>query len=159
MTTDYRALCAELVDEWDAVTHQDLAGMSAVVDRARAALSGPSMEELGPLIAWLAEQACQAADANQPTDAGMLTWAAQAVGERVNEDADDPVQPIPFSDRKPGPEDCDDRGEGMPGRCWCWNPSTYTDDDGPSWEFYEPQSWHTHWLPANTRFLPARVEG
>lgn len=48
---------------------------------------GPSMEDVGPLIAWLTEQACQAADASQPADAGMLTWAAQVIGERVNEDA------------------------------------------------------------------------
>ena len=52
---------------------------------------GPSIEAVGPLIAWLTEQACQAADAGQPTDAGMLTWAAQVIGEQVDEDAPAPM--------------------------------------------------------------------
>lgn len=51
---------------------------------------GPSIEAVGSLIAWLSEQACQAADAGQPTDAGMLTWAAQVIGERVDEAAPAP---------------------------------------------------------------------
>jgi hypothetical protein len=52
---------------------------------------GPSIEAVGSLIAWLSEQACQAADAGQPTDAGMLTWAAQVIGERVDEAAPAPM--------------------------------------------------------------------
>jgi hypothetical protein len=48
---------------------------------------GPSLEVLGPLISWLTEEATQAADKDCPKTAGMLTWAAQVVGERVDEDA------------------------------------------------------------------------
>ena len=50
---------------------------------------GPSIEQLGPLISWLLEQCDQVANAGRSTDAGMLLWAAQVVGERVDEDAPD----------------------------------------------------------------------
>jgi hypothetical protein len=51
--------------------------------------AGPSLEEVGPLIAWLTEAATQSASAKA---AGMLTWAAQVIGERVDEDAPDADQ-------------------------------------------------------------------
>jgi hypothetical protein len=93
MSTDFRALCAELLQplaEYDGANpyheHRDL------ITRARAKLAeleavGPSLEDLGPLISWLTESATQSADAGRSKDAGMLTWAAQVVGERVDEDA------------------------------------------------------------------------
>lgn len=73
---------------------------------------GPTMEDVGPLIAWLTEQAHQAADASQPTDAGMLTWAAQVIGERVDEDA-----PAPSAAGEPSDENC-----------WQWY--TYCPEEG-----------------------------
>jgi hypothetical protein len=94
--TTFRALCAELLQplsEYDSANpyheHRDL------ITRARAELAkpepvGPSLEDLGPLISWLTESATQSADAGRSTDAGMLTWAAQVVGERVDEDAPEP---------------------------------------------------------------------
>lgn len=39
--------------------------------------------EAGELVAWLTEQAVRAADCKQPMAAGMLTWAAQVVGEHT----------------------------------------------------------------------------
>jgi hypothetical protein len=75
------------------------ADASDLLDFARAVLArwghpvaspagdGPSLEVLGPLIAWLTEEAIQAADKDCPKTAGMLTWAAQVIGERVDEDA------------------------------------------------------------------------
>ena len=54
---------------------------------------GPSIEQLGPLISWLTEQCCQVTDAGRSADAGMLLWAAQVVGERVDEDALDSTPP------------------------------------------------------------------
>ena len=82
--------------------------------------TGPSLEEVGTLMAWLGEKAIQAADAGLSKDAGMLTWASQVIGERVDEDALD-------ADQAEGPsladvdELCakfgfhlgDDRGEGL----------------------------------------------
>ena len=58
--------------------------------------TGPSLEEVGPLIAWLAEAAVQSANAGASKNAGMLTWAAQVVGQRVDEDA-------PAADQAEGP--------------------------------------------------------
>lgn len=47
----------------------------------------PAEGEVGTLVSWLVGQAIRAADADQSKDAGMLTWAAQIIGERVDEDA------------------------------------------------------------------------
>jgi hypothetical protein len=105
MSTDFRALCAELLQplaEYDGANpyheHRDL------ITRARAKLAeleavGPSLEDLGPLISWLTESATQSADAGRSTDAGMLTWAAQVVGERVDEDALEPELAGPTRDK------------------------------------------------------------
>jgi hypothetical protein len=41
MTTDYRALCAELLQAWDSAPEFDLSGVDQAIDRARAALAQP----------------------------------------------------------------------------------------------------------------------
>lgn len=47
--TDYRALCAELIDEWDAAAgDQDLLSFADAIDRARTALAQPESVELPP---------------------------------------------------------------------------------------------------------------
>ena len=51
--------------------------------------TGPSIEDLGPLIVWLTDMAIEAADAGRSDEAGMLTWASLVLGERVDEDAPD----------------------------------------------------------------------
>lgn len=66
------------------------------------------------------------------------------------------AEPIPLSERWPGPEDVVASGScslvwlghQIPGGYW-------------SWEFTDVcfSSDHTHWLPVNTRYLPTRVEG
>lgn len=63
--------------------------------------TGPSMEEVGTLISWLLEKATQAADTGASKDAGMLTWAAQVIGERVDED-------VPDVDQAEGPNPSDE---------------------------------------------------
>ena len=66
-------------------------------------------------------------------------------------------QPVPVSERLPGPEDCD--AEGM---YWGW----WTDPMSEYWEYvgvsapiepygsYIPRAGHTHWLPANALPTP-----
>jgi hypothetical protein len=52
------------------------------------------------------------------------------------------IQPVPVSERLPGPEDCDEQG-----RCWILMPDIGTD---PSWRLTDPRDigpYHTHWLP------------
>lgn len=56
--------------------------------------TGPSLEDLGPLIVWLGDAAIQAADAGRSDDAGKLTWALQIVSERVDEDAPDHIADV-----------------------------------------------------------------
>jgi hypothetical protein len=50
------------------------------------------------------------------------------------------IEPVPVSERLPGPEDCDAEG-----RCWWW------DDDDDMWRLSEHRpwlpAWWTHWLP------------
>lgn len=50
----------------------------------------PDRRDLALLLAWLTEEACQAANSEAPHAAGMLTWAALVVSERLDEDAPDP---------------------------------------------------------------------
>ena len=50
------------------------------------------------------------------------------------------AQPVPVSERLPGPEDCD--SEGM---CWWW------DEDDDMWRL---RSEHRHWLLCWTHWLP-----
>jgi hypothetical protein len=63
--------------------------------------------------------------------------------------------PVPLAERRPGPEDRDGelvwagcRAPGLPYWEWCLDVADLLDEGG-----------YTHWLPASTRFLPARVEG
>jgi hypothetical protein len=123
--TDFRALCAELL-EWAERTSSHYFIQADVVVRARAALAEQPVE---------------------PTRAVLARWGTSA------------IQPVPVSERLPGPEDCDaDDG------CWWWHPDHKEDDFDDGWILLNPK-WaggrrdsddspiYTHWLPANA--LPA----
>ena len=163
--TDFRALCAELVDEledWIAYGDEaDCADAHAVVDRARAALAqpepqGPSDEELdeetATLIPWLLEEAVQAANSEAPYAAGQLTLAAQLLGERRPA-----IEPVPVAERLPGPEDCDAEG-----RCWWLKQAANPEHDllTPTWHLqrHGPAGStffkFTHWLPHHALPMP-----
>lgn len=89
MTTDFRALCAELVTalEPSVIARDGYGPVAALLPKARTALAEPEPQpadgEVAELVAWLLDKAVQAADANQSRAAGMLTWAAQIVGEHA----------------------------------------------------------------------------
>ena len=69
--------------------------------------------------------------------AGELTRAAELL-EQLN-----PPQPVPVSERLPGPGDCDTEG-----RCWTWAIGT--------WRLSRiNRSFHTHWLPAHALPKPS----
>ena len=63
-------------------------------------------------------------------------------------------QPIPVSERLPGPEDCDAEG-----RCWVWwkNGVRWVLDDWTPSDFQSEilSSFVSHWLPANALPLPS----
>jgi hypothetical protein len=109
MTTDYRALCAELVSSWDDATGDvDFLDLADIMDRARAALAQP--EPVGPTDEELLETVAEAVGYEHvPTDENCLSLA-RAVLARYARPA---IAPILVSERLPGPEDCDAEG-----RCW-----------------------------------------
>lgn len=116
----------------------------------------PADVDVAELVAWLLDKAIQAADASQPTAAGMLTWAAQLIGEHAELRG---AQPVPVSERLPGPEDCDDQG-----RCW-WGEPQIEDSHDATWNLctqddaQEFLTWGTKcgWLPAHALPVPGKV--
>ena len=128
---DYRALCDELLDElhlwssWhDAKDLKDRAG--AALDLAQPELVAPTDEELYEL--W--EES--GFENDRFARAVLARWGCPT------------PQPVPVSERMPGPEDCDEQG-----RCWIFMPDIGTD---PSSLLADPRDigpYHTHWLPAN----------
>jgi hypothetical protein len=77
--------------------------------------------------------------------------AARAVLARWDTPA---IEPVPVSERLPGPEDCDAEG-----RCWWWHPAHIEDDFDNDWALLNHE-WaglalrdsddsliYTHWLP------------
>jgi hypothetical protein len=133
MSEDYRELCAELADELWRWLDDRSCEETELLDRARAALAA------------------------KPQPATM---------------------PIPLSERKPRPEDGYCLSGHPDSSIWVWvgcidrirlKAKRETEWKGEEvigvwhWELRNVdkglQSHYTHWLPASTRFLPARVEG
>jgi hypothetical protein len=182
--TDFRALCAELVSEIQALRRAvaDEVGCSSpepsVIARARAELDAQPESKTSrlrycdvhgqqPENAWgcpecvremrhqLARPAPQGATDEELLDLfGVVTPVryvkvykreldfARAVLARWGRPA---IEPVPVSERLPGPEDCDE--EGM---CWWWHEET--GDVLPHWVFAPAEvvenqylTWLPHW--------------
>ena len=85
-------LAAAADEGWRSPGSHGLRAVAALARQGWAPVgTGPSIEDLGPLIVRLGDMAIEAANAGQSDDAGMLTWACLVLGERVNEDAPDHV--------------------------------------------------------------------
>ena len=134
--TDFRALCAELVDDLEMADWpwKLKESFRADIKRARAALAEPEPD--GPTR----RQLIMLADDMEMASVGDAAEYARAVLARWGNSV---LQPVPVSERLPGPEDCDAEG-----RCW-WHGEggdmvgwTYQDSEGFS--YYKA----THWLPA-----------
>ena len=165
MTTDWKALCAELL-AWAEKTSSHYYIQADVLLRARAALAEqpavpdgrepasftgrftfPADGEVAELVAWL-----------RGTRAARLTRAADLLQRQAA-----PV-PVPVSERWPKPEDCD-----AGGRCWWWHPSHAESGYSEGW-MRRPRDWgvghydlddrltHSHWLPFHALPLP-ELEG
>jgi hypothetical protein len=144
--TDFRALCAELVqdiEEWIVAVDHCPPSSSALVQRARAALSqpelqGPSDKEWDELWDEEAEYFALYAEARRFGRAVLARWGRPA------------IEPVPVSERLPGPEDCDPSFQ-----CWWFTPSE------EKWIFW-PIKWASpecsHWLPHHALPVPG-VEG
>ncbi len=143
--TDFRALCAELAD-WIHEETRTSSGISdPLVARARAALAQP--EPQGPTDEELDELAEEYLDWN----ADGIRGYARAVLARWGRPA---IEPVPVSERLPGPEDCDAEG-----RCWIGSSPTHEADNfNSSWELSPFTHGDTHWLPHWALPVPG-VEG
>jgi hypothetical protein len=163
MTTGYRAMCAELVDsvelllEMRAVDAKPMAITEDRLTRARALLAQPVAEGPKPVVDYSRvpeiateaqiRSAAQYLVKKRNCDGDLIPAIEYAIARWGNhpESPDSSTQPIPLSERLPGPEDCDEQG-----RCW--------------WHRYTPtKEWHlqrvyigryTHWLPANALPTP-----
>ena len=146
MTTDFRALCSELVKELHVYKIIHPSHETDLLDRALAALSapeqGPTDEDLIELFNW--------SDWNYISPETFID-IARTVLEGWGRPA---VEPVPVNERLPGPEDCDAEG-----RCW-WldrplknGPAAWMlrrPDDGMLLPFI---AWLPHWA------LPVPQEG
>jgi hypothetical protein len=145
MTTDWKALCAELTNELHKHTSLYDGHESELVARARTALAhpepvGPTDEELHQL--WLDLYAFH----DGPTS-GDVAEIARAVLARFGRPT---IPPIPVSERLPGAEDCDAEG-----RCWWHAPHRVS---AAHWIYRRKGRWpeqqYTHWLPVHALPLP-----
>jgi hypothetical protein len=162
MTDTFRALCARMADELDHYRQllvDDRRATHALAAEARAALAQPEPQgftpdhvnlmcfafEREPWATWLRRGGCLESAHCELSDlmlAVLARWGRPA------------IEPVPVSERLPGPEDCD-----AVGRCWCFNPVTSA--GGIFWWSFEPLDYAedaTHWLPHWVLPVPG-VEG
>jgi hypothetical protein len=146
MSADWKALCAELVLQMDAMDdsrHWD----DSLYERAQAALAqpepqGPSDEELKDLLYY--GYTTSTGHGERTDEIGFARAVLARWGRRA-------IEPVPVSERLPGPGDCD--GEGC---CWWW----IVDQPGelPHWIYctLEKLSWTNfrHWLPHHALPVP-----
>jgi hypothetical protein len=153
MSTDYRALCSELVALLECFGSTFNIPIEApVVTRARAALAQP--EPVAPTDEELPMPAAIRDMPEQQQRWYALGWRAALAryGTPAN-------QPVPVSERLPEPEDCDSEG-----KCWVECPAFVDDGDhgsiayNPSWKLCRctPSVVYddTRWLPANALPTP-----
>jgi hypothetical protein len=98
--------------------------------------------ELEEAYAWCIDEYMTA-----PAEKDALIQRARAA--LAQPEPEGPTQPIPVSERLPGPEDCDAEG-----RCWIYMPDIGT---APTWWLVDPCDigpYHTHWLPAHALPVP-----
>jgi hypothetical protein len=176
MTDPYRAMFAELVEALHEHTCLYEGHESELVARARALLAqsveeGPSDEEIMELMPQqmrddlaAAARALAGFDRAPAKAAGAMriilnrhavdhVRAALAKWGNHPESPDSSTQPIPLSERLPGPEDCTAQG-------WCWvfyrGFATWTLEKPLGQD--EKHTGYTHWLPANALPTPEALD-
>jgi len=150
--TDFRALCAELLQECQYL-HDNNCCNKALWDRAHAALARP--EPQGPTDEELLRIYRVATPCYQVEEYKRELAFARAVLARYGRPA---IEPVPVSERLPGPEDCDAQG-----RCWFFHTSTIGDNEWFLNQLPKVSEWYrwqsiTHWLPHWALPVPG-VEG
>jgi len=149
--TDYRALCAELVEELESWIgygdEADCADAHAVVDRARAKLAQPepegvSDEELYQFWESHPELGLTCDEPVKLLRAGLTRYARPA------------IEPVPVAER-PWERDgwCDDKGE-----CYAWDGNYWWMVGGRWWERQSDEPF-THSLPHYALPVPGAEVG
>jgi len=174
--TDFRSLCAELLSALEnairVIYNEDgtkhISTADAVIAKANAALAPPEPtdEELLRMAASEINpyESCGITTGEYEAETGCAIEAygseliafARAVLARYGTPT---AQPVPVSERLPGPEDCDAER-----RCWWWNVTM--DPDSPNWwslesiEYIETEPyWLPHWaLPVPTPAIADEME-
>lgn len=142
MTTDFRTLLENLVEEVLDANQYKPPGVQRAIDRACAALAEPEPEEPTPAGPSDDELDELFTDIDQSGEPESWRAFARAVLARWGRPA---PQPVPVSDRLPGPGDCDAEGE-----CYWFNPK-----GSGAWYQNTYQGNYTHWLPAHALPMPS----
>jgi hypothetical protein len=149
--TDYKALCAELVDIVTAHCNPDdyaVGYCAAVLTRARTALAeGDGVAVTDEELDEVFFKHCLTEDfANDYVDCVGFREVARAMLKRYGTTH---PRPIPVAERLPTAADCDSGGQ-----CWWYSPAK-GECKTDSWEFAASAAiGDTHWLPAAAIPLP-----
>jgi hypothetical protein len=171
--TDYKQLCAELVDDLEMADWpwKLKESFRADIQRTRAALAEPEPE--GPTTQELKTFACKWWNKfGFVKDKATCRWVLDEIdpdhfadfardvlarwGNHLGTPDSSTPQPVPVSERLPGPEDCDAWERNHPvSNMWCW----WWDSNEDVWVRDEADtlrpSYLTHWLPAHALPLPS----
>ena len=158
-TDPFRALCAELLRSLEQYPVQPKRDRE-LTDRARAALAQPVAE--GPTDEEIIQEAIKADLVYRSCDSGDAVFCSVTECYPVNQYVislvraaqarwgTPAIQPVPVSERLPGPEDCD--GEG---RCWVFDDMLGL----PSWTLIKVLGKNLEpdmtWLPHHALPMPA----
>jgi hypothetical protein len=136
--TDFRALCAELLASYEDTFVISEPSDDPLVQQARAALAQP--EPQGPTDEELVELFNEN-DWNYVSPETFID-IARTVLEGWGRTA---IEPVPVTERLPGPEDCDAEG-----KCWLLT----VEDDYPQWRLHSIQgaqpSGYMIWVPVDS---------
>ena len=168
--TNYKQLCADLVEIWDSTAdfdYNDFGNAAAdLVVRARAALAEPELEpptyeEIIKLMPQQMHEDLAAAARALAEQAGTDSTRAKGVmriilrchvvdhARAVLAKWGGPTpQPVPVSERLPGPADCLDEG-------WAW---FFNQRIGWRQAVLPVSPGYTHWIPANALPIPEALD-
>lgn len=141
MTTDYRALCAELIQTWDGTSDFDYNdfgnAVKPLIARARTALSQP--EPVGMTDEEIEQFAREWNSGYDSIEFEFISDFARSFLHRYGLSS---ITPIPVSEGMPGPKDCN------AGYFWAYAGDDWekTHIDGMNWEYLHHHGY-THWLP------------
>ncbi len=124
--TDWRALCAIAVELWDADC-----GMESVLEQMRTALAQPEPQgptgrpAIEPVPVAEGEVAELVRDLRYMADScdissGFEGWGPMLIRVAELLQRSQPIEPVPVSERLPGPEDCAPWPDEPDATPWCW---------------------------------------